>query len=441
MRFVVPTVEETLTRGSMGLVKLGVLVALALSFEVTDGPGADRLYGRVTTVDGDVVEGFLRWDRNESAPADFLDARREIPGELVHEAQRLDPDFAREQREARSLEAFGMRLTWDEDDLAEPPSFAVALRFSHIASLTVLDDRSASVELVDGTEVHLRGTSTDLGRSLRELVVERPGRPERTYRWRELERVEFLPVPTDAGEPEGTRIRGTVTTWSGLELTGTIAWDRDESLTTDILDGRADGEDVEIPFTDIAGIEWESDRASNVRLWSGEVLEVRGSNDVNRDNRGVEVADPAFGRAIVDWEDFKEVRFEAPQSSGRDPTSSASASWPVFRPGDTIRGTVYARDGRVLEGAIRWGNEETQLWESLEGWIGDTRFRVEFGTIASLRKTGEDELTVTLEDGRTLDLGNIHRADRMHDGVFIAPDTGPTRLVLWRDFDHLELAR
>ncbi|NIR41674.1 MAG: hypothetical protein GWO22_38890, partial [Actinobacteria bacterium] len=53
-----------------------------------------HLYGRVTTTDGERLEGYLRWDRNEGTRSDFLDASKEIPPGILREAERLDPAFA-----------------------------------------------------------------------------------------------------------------------------------------------------------------------------------------------------------------------------------------------------------------------------------------------------------------------------------------------------------
>jgi hypothetical protein len=76
----------------MGLPWLGAVTALMLAIRAGSLPQDDALYGRVTTTDGEVVEGYLRWDRNEAGRSDFLDGRKEIPIEYIREA---DPACAR----------------------------------------------------------------------------------------------------------------------------------------------------------------------------------------------------------------------------------------------------------------------------------------------------------------------------------------------------------
>jgi hypothetical protein len=428
----------------MGVTALGALLTLLLSAGVgPDDPSprlygratllddpSPRLYGRATLADGAVVEGWMRWDRNEASWTDVLDATKEIPLEHVRQAESLDPEFAEQQRRARSVVAFGVRITWGEDDQAGPPTSDVGIRFGHVASLEVLDGNSARLRLRGGGEAILHGVSSDLGRSMGDLMVQRPGGGVEEVEWADLERVDFLPVPPETVGPSASRLHGTLTTWGDLELTGDISWDLDEILDDDVLDGRAEGEEVRIDFGAIEEIAWESDRSARVRLRSGEELVLRGTNDVNRDSRGIEVLDAGFGRALVQWEDFRSVRFHAPD--GRGAWSPTAADRP-------IRGIVHAVDGRVIEGEVRWDNDEERAWEPLDGRSGDAELDIEFGTIGSIQKLEDDAVRVTLLDGRTFDLTGSADVDERNRGIFVTPDGTPTRLVRWRDFDRLEL--
>lgn len=412
----------------MGVTAGGAALALMLAFGGAEDPAADRLYGRVLTSDGRVVEGYIRWDRNESNWTDFLDGLKEIPTEFVQEAERLDPEFAAAQRRLRSLVAFGVRLTWDVDDESEALTVSSAIRFGHLASIEALDSRSAMLTLRSGEKIRLRSSSTDVGRGMRALVVDVAVGEDAEVRWRDLDRIDFVEVPSSAPAPDAARLYGSVTTWSGLDLTGYIGWDLDEILTSDILDGREGREDYEIPFGDIVRIDWESDRSARVFLATGEELVLRGTNDVDEDNRGIEVGDPGFGRAIVRWEDFRSIRFMTP---------TASETKPDFTPGAMLSGTVYALDGRVIEGEIRWDNDETQAWEVLDGWSGDVDLDIEFGAIREIDKVASDRVVVTLRDGRTFELEDRDDVGEENGGIFVKPDGRPRRLVRWRDLDRV----
>jgi hypothetical protein len=414
----------------VGVTVRGALLALLLSTDVVVEDPATRLYGRAVTRDGAAVEGWLRWDRNEASWADVLDGLKEIPLEHVQEAERLDPEFAERQRRERSLVAFGVRLTWEVDDQSGPPTSAAGIRFGHLESLEIVDRSTARLRFRGGGEVVLRSSSTDLGRGMGDLVVERPGGGRTELGWEDLERVDFMTAPAGTAAPSSYRLHGTLTTWEGLELTGWVAWDLDEILSDDVLDGRADGDDFAIPFADIASIAWESDRSARVALRSGRELILRGTNDVDRDNRGIEVSDVGFGRAVVQWEDFREVRFHPP---------GARTAWVPTPPDRSIRGTVRARDGRAIEGDLRWGNDQERAWEMLEGWSADAQLDIEFGTIRTIERMDEEGVRVTLLDGRTFDLADSSDVDARNLGVFVQAEGRQRRLVRWRDLDRVEL--
>lgn len=413
----------------------GVVLALALftgGEGVRPGVDPDRLYGRVVTSSGDVFEGYLRWDRNESHWTDVLDGRKEIPLEWEQESERLDPEYAEEQRRRRSLVAFGVRVTWDVDDDDDALLSESGIRFVHVRRLAPIDERSARVTLTSGEEIILHSSSTDIGRAMRGIEIEVPGGPIVEVGWRELDGVDFLRALPGSPAPAARRLFASVHTWSDVTFTGYVSWDLDEIFDTDILDGRGGGTDHEIEFRDIRRIEWASDRSARVLLRSGEELELRGTNDVDRDNRGIEVADPGFGRAIVPWEEFKSADFDVPVEHGPRPG---------FRPGDRVLGTVVAVDGRAIEGEVRWGNDEAQLWEFLDGWYGDLDFDIEFGAIAEIQKRSEDRVVVILRDGRRFEVEDIEDIDDRHRGIFVKPEGRARRLIRWRDFDRMILNR
>lgn len=412
---------------TVGAVLLSAVASAALMADDT------RLYGRVTTTDGAVVEGYLRWDRNEAGPWDFLDGAKEIAPEVLREAERLDPELAAEMRRQRSIVAFGVRIRWEVDDLAGPPQEPVAIRFGHIASLEPVDGRRVRLTLKDGSLVEMLGRSTDIGGAMRGLAVEPPsGNPVR-LRWRELARIDFLEAPPGAAPPASDRIHGTVLTWSGHELTGYVAWDRDEVLGSDELDGRENGVDHRIPFDSIESIEPLDRRSARVVLRSGVERILRGTNDVEGSIRGIEVSIPGLGRAILDWEALRRARLHT--WGEREGERHAGAT------GERLRGTVYARDGRVLEGEIRWGLDEEHGWEVLDGRSGDTDFDVELGQIRSIQPDGDDAALLTLADGSTLRLEGTDDVGEGHRGVYVKPEGRARRLVRWRDVDRVVLGR
>lgn len=352
--------------------------------------GDTRLYGTVTTRDGDTHTGFLRWDRNEGSWTDLLDADK-----------------------------VGLRGRVTQS----------GIRFGHIHRLEVLDGASALLTLKSGAETELTGGSTDLGGGLRALVVQAPGKEARELKWRDLKTVEFEAAPEGLLTQQG-RIHGTLTTRSGMEFTGFITWDVDEIFTSDILDGDVDGRDVEIPFGAIASIQRDGSRGALVTLLDGEALRLTGSNDVDSSIRGISVSDPALGQVKLDWREFDQVTFWQPDHQ---------PGYGYFDGGLPLRGTVVTESGREIGGEILWDNDEALSWEMLNGDCEGVEFHVEMGQIARIEKISGGAL-VELKDGRTYGLTGSNDVDDGNRGITVL-DHDLSVEVEWDDFRELIIRR
>ncbi len=405
----------------MGTTTIALWACLALGLGAQDPTGDGRLYGRIVTAGGRVYEGFIRWDKNEGSWADILDGSREIPWAYRRDAERLDEERWRQRRERR-IDFFGIHVSWTEDEDEMPSSAASGIRFGHVRSLAVAGDDRAVLTLKSGEEVELEGGSTDLGDELRGIVVEDAERGRIELRWRDLDVVEFMAPPEAAEAPPAGRLYGTLRTRHGDAFTGYVAWDLDEILTTDVLDGERRGRDREIPFQEIAAIERESASSARVILTDGEEVVLRGSNDVDEGNRGIAVSDPGLGQVTVSWDEFEEVTFrDGPAGFGYD----------AFDGGRPLYGVVETVDGDLVEGAVRWDNDESWSWEILNGRLGDVDMDIEFGQVLSVRRLDEWGAEVTLLDGRTFELEGSNDVDDGNKGTYVLRSDGETVLVPW----------
>jgi len=376
----------------------------------------DRIYGVVTTEDGDTYEGFIRWTDNEGSWSDFLNGQKSLDPEHLEEARELSGEERR-----RSLRIFGLRFLFGNDG---PDQASSGLRFGHIASIERGRGGRADIHLTSGDVVALEGGSSDIGSGM-ELTIEDPARGTVEVGWRDLERVEFREAPGDA-RPRARRLYGTLRTQEGHSFTGFIAWDSDEILTTDVLDGEEKGRDREIPFANIGAIQRFSSSGARVLLTNGEEIVLKDSNDVDEDNRGIIVADPQLGQVTVDWDEFLDITFQ--------PAPADAAPRARFDGGRRLRGTVETADGRRLRGAIRWDNDEEFTWEALDGEAGFVEMDVELGNVASIRRLDDDSAEVTLRDGRVFEMSGSNDVDDHNKGIFVTDSSGDASLVTWEDF-------
>jgi hypothetical protein len=417
----------------MGTMGFAAVALLTLGAGVQQQPAPDRLYGRVVTAGGDVYEGYIRWDKNEGSWSDILNGSKDIPWENVRQAERLGDRRDRRDRE-HSVRVLGVRISWDEDEDDYPSSASSGIRFGHLRSIAVMGDERALLMLKSGEEVELEGGSTDLGDGVRGVVVEDAERGEVELRWRDLDVIDFEPAPASVSAPSSQRLYGTLRTRRGQEFTGYVAWDVDEILGSDVLDGEERGRDRKIPFDRIAAIERDGSSGARVILENGEEIELRGSNDVDSSNRGITIADPALGEVSVDWDAFDALTFE-------DPPANAGGGYDGFDGGAELYGTVETERGERYTGTIRWDNDEAYTWEILDGEAEDATFDVELGQVASIRRDGSWGSEVTLLDGRSLELEGSNDVDEDNKGIFVTLDDGETVLVPWHDFREVVFRR
>jgi hypothetical protein len=416
-----------MSRNTAALAMLAAAFALPCDLAAQQGDPS-RLYGRVETTDGSVYEGFIRWDGNEAGWYDVLHANKPVPERNRRDAERLG--WEPRERERR-FEIFGIGITFPRGDRFQMGRTGQSgIRMGHVSTL---ERRGGDAWLLlrTGEEVELSGGG-DLGSSVSEILVEDPRGGQVELDWRDIRLIDFVGAPP-AASTWGDRLYGTLRTRDGERFTGYLVWDMDEVFTGDVLDGEEHGRDREIPFGRIRAIERFSSSAARVFLDDGEEVVLRGSNDVNDDNRDIMVADPAFGEVRVEWDAFDRVEFSSPP---------ARADLSPFQRGGRLHGTVWARGGETQAGWIRWDNDEEFAWELLDGELSDgVDLDIEMGAVASIERVSRDAARVVLRDGRSFELTDSNDVDDGNRGVYVERADGTLVLVPWDRFERVEFDR
>lgn len=404
---------------------------------------ADRIWGRVHTTEGEVHRGFIRWDETAASWADILEARRELPEENYFAWLEAHD----RERATRTIELRGYRIIWDEVDPDFPMEVLSGVRFGHLDSLVVLDGEHAQLTLRSGTRLRLEPRGGSRGTSSPDVHVEAPGETEVEVEWEELERVVFSTPPATA-LPAARRLYGDAEDRDGHRFTGYLAWDQDEILESDVLDGRETRRpsDRQVRFDRIRSLA-RTDRGTRVELRDGGTLELEGSNDVDRGNRGLRISDPGLGVVVVPWEHLQAVRLDdagdpVGEVGGPDAgTGGTSGARGGFDGGRLLAGTVVTREGEEVRGELRWDADEAGSWDILNGETEGIEYGIEFGFIRRIVPGEEDGAAVTLADGRTLELDGPRDVSSDNKGVMVAVagNSGTSdgssgwRLIPWDD--------
>ncbi len=391
------------------LVAVTVIGALASVGSVQAG---GEIHGTISTEAGEEFTGAIRWDRNENVWDDVLDARKE------------DVVYTREG--GVTVYLFGKKIIDVDDDNRVHPVFSIP--FGHIRSLRPVSGRRAKLILKNGEVIKIVSNNSDIGNSIRDVVILDGKKGKTSLDWDEIEKIRFS--AGSGTERDAERLYGTVDTPAG-PFTGFIVWDMDEAMFEDILDGEEDGVDREIPFGDIRIIEKVDQRSCRVHLQDGKKVNLEGTNDVNSGNRGIFVTIPGLGRVRVSWGQFQQVRFEP---APRSPT------YGEFDGGWKLSGTVTTSDGSLHQGMIHWDRDESYSWEFLDGRADRIKYAILFENIESIRRLSSRSAEVQLRNGTVLTLTGSNDVNSGNKGIRVFPPDGDEVEIPWEEFRKAEFS-
>jgi hypothetical protein len=304
-----------------------------------------------------------------------------------------------------------------------PLTHLFAVRFGDLARIRVRGRDDVQVEFRNGETARLEGGSNDVGA---QVTVLDPHHGRNTLEWKRIRSVEFRETPARLAKKLGEPLYGVVKS-RHLDFTGRIQWDHDECLTIDQLDGDTDDGKVSLEFGDIASIR-KYRRGALVTLRSGTELYLRGSNDVDRGNRGVLVKMRGLGSVKIGWNDFDEVRFLPAPNSGR--------GYAEYAPGRELAGQVVA-GGQRYTGQIVFDLDESWDFELLHGKNGSTEYLIPFREIARIRPRGIRQSDVELRNGLVIELEESQDVSRKNDGLLVFTDRQQPKYIAWRDVDEV----
>ena len=394
----------------------------ACAFAVAAAPAAaaydprGHLYGTIETTTGNHYTGILRWGKEEAFWDDLFNGSKQdepATGDLPRGYKRTP----------RRVEVFGLEISgpwmheWEQRQLE--------IRFGDLAEIRPRGGERAEIVLRSGETMRIEGGSNDFGD---EVQVWDGSLGLVKVDWSKIRSVKFAATPADA-KPEGQRLKARVKTSSG-EFSGWLAWDNDERVTSDKLDGEGEDGDVSIEMGKIRSIERRSRRSSTVVLADGRTLELSGTNDVDSSINGIVVEDARFGRVEVAWDVFDHADIEVAESSGK--------GYGDYAPLGPIRARVTATGGATSEGEIAFDLDEKEQWEMLNGDQDDVKYSIPFVRVKEIRRLGTRRAEVTLDNGEKLRLEGETDVGDGNAGIAFLGKSGDGAYIAWDDVEKIE---
>lgn len=367
------------------------------------------IYGKITTEDGDEYEGPIRWGKEEVYWTDMFNASKEENKNLDYlsrrELESLEDRYSMNRNGEGIIKL--LNVSWDFDNNDYDFVHEFSCEFGNIKAIRLLSRSRAELELRNGDYIEIKGDGyNDVGAKIQVLdkdlgLV--------SLSWSRIDEIAFMPTPSNLSDKFGEPLYGTVESDLGT-FTGYVQWDHDERVSTDVLDGDTRDGDVSIPFGKIESIERDGYSRSIVKLKSGRELELRGSNDVNDDNKGIIVTIEGLGRIDLKWEDFDKVTFKEVPSSGKS-FNSFTANKLIAR--------VEVDNGDVHEGEMIYDLDEEYTFEVLNGEEDDSKYIIPFRNIKSITPRNSDRATVKMANGESIVLEDSQDVSDRNQGVLV----------------------
>lgn len=388
------------------------------------------LYGRVTTIAGATHEGRLRFGGNQEAFwGDYFNGVKEENPWAVH----VPADRLPKQRSNVGFLGFEFGSRERQIDLNRP----FMVRFGDIARIEA-HNHDVRVTLKGGTTSKLnRLNASDFDDGLR-VWDATEGVVNLDTKW--IRRIELLPSPERDAAPH--RLYGIVRTRHGADFTGSLQWDRQESLGRDLLRGRAGDRVLSLRFDTIRSISRHSDQEVRVTLTDGRELVLSATADAGRAHRGIYVDDSRYGRVLISWDAFDRLELTAPGTGSYD----SGPAYDDFPAGRALTGSVTTGDGRRLTGRLVYDLDESETIETLDAPFEGVDYTLPFGLVASIaplegEQDGQTSL-VTLHSGEELQL---ERSGDLSDGnagmlIFVEGADRP-EYVSWPEVRQVDFDR
>lgn len=386
------------------------------------------IYGKLTTIDGDTYEGPLRWGKEEVYWTDMFNASKERNDNIDYlsrdDLRRLERYYERRNSNFGDRVAGWFDSRWNDSRWNNDYLHQFSCQFGELKSIRMSGRKYVDIELQNGDKFEVNGDGyNDIGSDIK-IVDQEIG--EMVFRWSRIDKIEFMNTPNKLDDKFGEPLYGTVDTYGGT-FTGYVQWDHDERVDTDKLDGDTYDGDVSISFGKLKSIERDGNR-SIVVTNSGREMELRGSNDVNSENRGI-IVTTEFGRVDIPWREFRKVTF----SKGNGKMKSYSE----FKNQKELTGTVKTAGGDTFTGRIVYDLDETFDYEVLQGKDDDIEYIIPFRYIQKIVPKNYDNSYVVLKSGEKLSLGDAQDVSDKNTGLLVFEGKGDPRYLLWNDIDEV----
>lgn len=407
-------------------------IGIGLLIVLSEAKAQERnpfMYGEVETVDGDVYKGHIRWGTDEVYWVELFNAAKRSNDFLKFLSKKEVNELNQQQQDGGSSWLgidLGVLSIWE--DRFSRTQHQLDIQFGDIKIVEPSGRSRARLTLKNGVILEADGSGyTDVGTS---VVIHDFELGDFPIKWDRIKEVRFSAAPSGSKAGFGEPIYGIVNAGRKGTFKGLIQWDSDERFMDELLNGEDRDGKKDIPFRSIKTITKQGNGVDLV-LHSGRDFYLTGSNDVNRENRGVVIFDPEMGRVMVPWRDFYDIEIVEPKDE-----------W-IFEYNDFtnpkgISGTVVTIDGEEYKGLLAYDLDEAWEFEMLDANDDEVTYQIPFRQIKSIVPKNYSYSNIILKNGTNLLLGGARDVSDQNDGILIFTSQNAEPIyVRWSKIDQV----
>jgi hypothetical protein len=398
----------------------GLFWRLALNPDLAVAQHEAFIYGKIETTGGQQYSGQIRWSAQQVYWSDFIFAlKTDVPVlQYLTETQinNLSADAKSSGFDWQFMNLWKTKYPERQHDLK--------IRFGDLAAIQPDGALQATLTLKNGNRFKAT-THPDDNRHLgKDITVFDARKGQVKIDWDKLVRVQFLPTPARLAHLNATPLYGTVITSNG-PVTGLIIWDRDEYLTSHVLDGQLENstQTSRYAFGNILSIQ-ARDKGALVKLKSGEKVFLKNNRDVNTANRGILVQHPERGLALIKWSAFRSVTFTDKIPGG--------LGYNAYPKPHNLKATIQTTENRNYTSTFVFDLDEEWDLEILDGQHeSGIQYWLPFRYIKSIKPLSENAAEVTLTDEKKLILGGQYDVTGKNWGLMLNLPQARHRYLPW----------
>ena len=374
------------------------------------------IYGKIVLKDGNQYQGPIRWGEKYGQEYFWLDTFDASKTENHFEKYIDQSDL--QKIEKRNFFSF-LRRSFSDDKLS---THQFVVHFGDIKQIQSRGRHYVDVVLKNNETYEVSGS--DVGETL--YIIDETDNEQIKIKWKKVDYVEFMETPKSLKRSFGDALYGILETENGT-YKGLIQWDYEESLLNEELNGDED----DLFFREISSIHKEGRNGVSIVLKNGRKRYLSGTNDVDRDNRGIVLKNMELGKIEVYWDEFVSLEI------GEKGVYSGPA-YSEFQPAKALEGSIQLNSGETIAGRFAFDLDETYSVEMIDGKLDDMNFSIPIRNIKEISPKGRYSAIITLQNDIRFSLYDQTDVSKKNSGILIWAENKTPSYYSWNEIKTIQ---